>query len=960
MAHEQNVCHAHFMSGVNARERNAGYSPLISNYSSASKYLLAYSNVVLERYCPCTYKVMNQCNFDTVILLFARLLMNAIIKHIPPNGYASFIKFCSVLHTQDFYRGYVRSVVVFYAIHQNDDYIQTHVNVELLSEVFQQQGQLNSREAILLSVEVGEKYAGGISREQYFIKLLRSKCPQFHLDFLETLSKEGSLFDLHVRISKSIDDLMTTIVKTSQNVTPLPCNRPSAKNGVRNPLSSPLHFYSCHLKEMYTQSIKVLAEDWPPNPHMHFINLALVTLTKRQKESKPHTYSILFNQEKNYKLEMLNDPKQIFDYKKQGHQVILIEGNAGSGKTTLAHKLCKDWAENSALLEFSHVILLKLRDQRIAKSKSLNDIISLQLGRPALDVVEEMVACFGAGFAIWLEGWDELIDSQKSESVFSDLISGILLPQAVIVLTTRPSAIGSLQDDWITRRIEILGFNEKQMDEYINRSFSNDYDNLSTSDGESFKKELKRVPNLMTLAFIPLSLCILVHVFKFHQHQLPSTLTEVYMNFLLITFQRHKERTTGDKRPLRSLKKLPTGLLKVLMALQQLAYDSLLREQLTFSDEEISDVLFDSEDIPWNFDGMGLFEVHQLELLTGVSRSFNFLHKTVQELLAALYLYQMSAEKQNHELKRLFGDPRFEMVWLFYAGVTEMKLFLPKKVLPSVVIECTLPELNPGAHRSLTAIWEASHSHYTTLTSKFVSEQFLLTLIICCYESQNPQLCIAICDHFYQLDTCCIDIPTSSAMPHVMLSLSYFMAHTNKKWSFYCGVQITSGIQLLYKYLSKPGVSGQLWRFCYIVSPSEKDDLCLLVQSQSHLQWLYLSFSASMGDEGAKQLCSNLATNTTIMKLHLNHCKINTEGLAAASQMLKSNKTIQQLDIRDNLYSAKDLISFLKNIKYYNRSLRDLFLDKKYETHPKITEYRNDINTYRKNNEIQELAYWFA
>ena len=296
----------------------------------------------------------------------------------------------------------------------------------------------------------------------------------------------------------------------------------------------------------------------------------------------------------------------------------------------------------------------------------------------------------------------------------------------------------------------------------------------------------------------------------------------------------------------------------------------------------------------------------------------------------------------------------------FMLGVTKMKLFSPEKVLPSIAIECTLPAFNPGAHRSLTAIWEASHTHYTTLTSTFGSEQFLLTLVICCYESQNPQMCVSICDHFYQPETCCIDIPTSSAMPHVMLSLSYFMAHTNRKWSFYCGVPITSGIQLLYKYLCKPGVSERLWRFCYIVSPSEKDDLCTLVQSQSYLQWLYLSFSASLGDEGVTKLCISLAHNTTIMKLHINHCDINTEGLAATSQMLRSNMTIQQLDIRNNLYSAKDLISFLKNIKYYNRSLRDLFLDEKYESHSKITKYRHDINTYRNSNEIHELAYWFA
>ena len=444
--------------------------------------------------------------------------MNAIMKNVPANGYSFFLKYCSVLQTQDYYKDYLHSVVVFYAIHQNDDYIRTPINVELLSQTLQKQGQLNSKETLLLSSEVGEKYTSGISREEYFIKLLRSKCSQFHINFLKTISKEACLFDLYVKISKSISDLKNAITETSLSETVLPQNPPTCESAIGNDVSSPLLFYTCHLKKTYTQSIKVLAEDWPPNPHMHFINLALVTLTKRQKDSKPHAYSLLFTQEKNYKLEMLNDPKQIFDYKKQGHQVILIEGNAGSGKTTLAHKLCKDWAENYILHEFSHVLLLKLRDQRIAKSKSLSDIISLQLGRPAVDVVEEMVANCGAGFAIWLEGWDELIECQKSESVFSDLISGVLLPQATIVLTTRPSAIGSLQNDCITRRIEILGFDEKQMNEYIDRSFSCDNDNVPTSDSESFKMELMRVPNLKTLGFIPLSLCILVHVFKLFKH----------------------------------------------------------------------------------------------------------------------------------------------------------------------------------------------------------------------------------------------------------------------------------------------------------------------------------------------------------------------------------------------------------------------------------------------------------
>lgn len=897
----------------------------------------------------------------TVLSFCIRILQNDVLRIISAKGFMSFVKYCAVISTQDAYKDYVNSMIIFYTIHKNSEYIRTQTNVQLLVNTLQNRCLLSKLEINLLSSQVDEKYVKKISKEEYFMKLLKFKDPQFHLNFFSIISADKIFLDLHTRISKSISELKAMI--SSDNHFTLQSNSLSSiilyKKTVSNP---PLDLYKSYLRKVQLQSVKVLAEDCPPNPHLHFVNMALIKLTKRQRESKPHTYSILFSRDKNYDLEILKEPKQIFQYEKVGHQVILIEGNAGSGKTTVANKLCKDWAEHFSLQEFSHFILLKLRDPRIAKSNNLNEIISLQLGRPALDVVENIIACHGAGFAVWLEGWDELIDSQKYDSVFSDLISGILLPEATIVVTTRPSATGSLEDGYITRRIEILGFTEEQMNEYIDLSFSCNNENVQTIESEDFKTELKRVPNLLSLAYIPLSLCILVHVFKSCQHQLPNTLTEVYLSFLLITLQRHKEKTTGNKkRPIRSLKQLPPDLHNTLIALQKLAYHSLLKEQLTFSEDDIADAIFDSQDVPWNFDGMGLFEIHQLDLLTGISRSFNFLHKTIQELLAALHLSQLSPCEQNVELKKIFGESKFEMVWLFYAGLTKMNSLSVEKVFPVVKVECDLPELDISTHKSLTAIWHSSHAYYTTLTSEKISEHFLLTLIICCYESQDPLLCRSFCDHFYNPDTCCIDLPASSATPQMMLSLSYFMAHTNRKWSIYCGVTITSGIQLLCRHLYNPRDGlGRLWRLCYVVASKEEDDLSTLVQTQPHLQWLYLSFSTALGDEGAKKLCGSLAHNTTIIKLHINSCNITGEGLKATSEMLQSNESIQQLDIRGNLYTTKSLISLLKCIKYYNCTLTDILLDKKYEQSTQVIEYRDEINRIRKSKNAKELVYWFA
>ena len=109
--------------------------------------------------------------------------------------------------------------------------------------------------------------------------------------------------------------------------------------------NSPLFFlrnYETYLRKLYTRLNKVETDERLPNPHNVFINLELVKLHKKMARVKMY-YSILFSCVK-WEREQIKTHEEIFNSKNDrdiGHQV--IEGNAGAGKTILAHKVCKEW-----------------------------------------------------------------------------------------------------------------------------------------------------------------------------------------------------------------------------------------------------------------------------------------------------------------------------------------------------------------------------------------------------------------------------------------------------------------------------------------------------------------------------------------------------------------------------------------------------------------------------------------
>ena len=582
-------------------------------------------------------------------------------------------------------------------------------------------------------------------------------------------------------------------------------------------LSSSLRSYRTHLRSVYTKRRTLANEDWPPTLHSQFVDLPLARVPKEISKQKINSTSLFYHEKKDYEVECLDSHEQIFQKQDNGHQVIVIEGNPGNGKTTLSYKICKDWAEGFILKHTSLIILIILRDPRIANAVTLEDLIKLEIGSriQAEQICYDLTTLGGKNVIIWLEGWDELQCSKRSNSVFTDLISGKLLPEAIIVTTTRPPAYESIQQNDITQKIEILQFTEELFNKYIDLSFC-DTPSLKIK----FKKEINRVPSISSLSYNPMCLAILLHVFVMSEnYKLPETLTKLYEKFLLISLRHHNIKVNNDKTTFSEINSLSEKLLEMLYNLGKLAYEELHNDELVFSIEKVSKIIFGGKGIPPGFDGMCLLEVHDLEKDVGIIKNYNFLHKSIQELLAAVYLMHLDNAQQEGQMKRIFGNVKFEMVWIFCAGLTKINFrnICMKNVLPSIsnITECDSESLETFAsYKNFDAVFYSSTNHFYNLFLKQlrISCKFFITLILCCYEAQCSELCDEIYDHFYPGNACYIYIPYSANTQHTMIALSYFIAHSKRNCALECLSAVPDGLNLLCTYLKNPRATcGRLW-----------------------------------------------------------------------------------------------------------------------------------------------------
>ena len=212
--------------------------------------------------------------------------------------------------------------------------------------------------------------------------------------------------------------------------------------------------------------------------------------------------------------------------------MVLLEGAPGCGKSTLSVFIAQQWEEGELLTEHQLVILITLRDPAVQEAKRIADLIPSPDSSTAQEIETKILANNCRDVLFILDGWDELPSSLKRSSLFHHFIKPNLLRrnpvhESTVIVTSRPMASGDLHQ-FVSTRVEILGFTPKELDEYFVDCLKGDTDGLQT-----LKERIDQNPAVASSCYLPLNANILVHLFLSLSNTLPTTQFEIFSQFIL-------------------------------------------------------------------------------------------------------------------------------------------------------------------------------------------------------------------------------------------------------------------------------------------------------------------------------------------------------------------------------------------------------------------------------------------
>lgn len=327
-------------------------------------------------------------------------------------------------------------------------------------------------------------------------------------------------------------------------------------------------------------------------------------------------------------------------------RTVMMTGIPASGLTVATSKFIMDWMEGKKNQDFQFVFPLPAKELHHGKGRerSLLETLSCHFSDAEDIKFIEKEDCLSLFIIDALEVCRHPLDFEKNESLTSarkkatidvlltSLIKGTLLPNARVWITSHVSASHRIPPNLIDRFVELRGFTDANKEEYFTKR---------TTEPELGRKvfnHMKRSKALEIICHIPLFSWMVTFIFEraFRDPEYgihPPGITAFYSQYIIVQMNRSFEKYRGcNVESQKWLDKDKTFI----EFMGKMAYRMIQEGRDWFNVDDLSSVNLTYEDL-----------CTRDELTTEVRRTsedvrtwiFKFVHITVQEYMAAMYVY---------------------------------------------------------------------------------------------------------------------------------------------------------------------------------------------------------------------------------------------------------------------------------------------------------------------------------
>ena len=614
-------------------------------------------------------------------------------------------------------------------------------------------------------------------------------------------------------------------------------------------------------------------------------------------------------------------------------QTILIEGAPGIGKTILLKHIAYSWAEQGMLQKYNLVLLVHLRDPTVQKMSTPEQLFQYfckpfgsNAAKIAITCSEYFLENNGKSLLLLLDGYDEMPEELRGNSLIADILNRQVLPDCGLVVSSRPHASLLLRKQ-ASLRVDILGFSEEQRKHYIEHSLSDQ------SKIKQLNTYLDQHNIISSLCYLPFNILLLLFLYK--QGFLPNNVTELYSIFICLTIRRNLTKYgIAAKQAITDINNLPEPYGKFIQQLSKLSLQALNNNQLIFTLNELKQFCPQVESIPGALNAFGLLQAIEHVSIFQTTTTFNFLHLSLQEFLAANYVTTLTPDEELSILEEYFWRGSHSNMFTIYITLT-------------------------NAQRSSFRKFLSGGDATIAIHSKFLEDKLKSIHLYRCFNevSGDDRVCRTIERKF---SNGIINFPGTTLSTNDIENIAIFLTCSNiKQWKglhlWACHIR-DAGLRILLRILNSSTITiEKLWLSSNDLSSSS--DGCLSdIVINCRVRVLDISYNKTIGqtEEFFPTILSspsletlfiddiNLSSSAAIMiftalkekktklkKLLMADNDVTDDACDVIAETLQVNSTLEYLSIHGNKIS-KEALQLILNSLRHNNTLTELRVPSNY------------------------------